>query len=61
MSISAVSAGASASPALAEGERTVLVLKKQQDVAKQAAQSLIALVRQAAPEDGKGGHIDLYA
>ena len=58
MSISAVSG--SSTPAALAAERTVLVLKKQRDVAQDQAQALIALVKQASSPD-TGRLIDVRA
>ena len=48
----------SASPAAAAMERVMIVLKKEQDVARTEGQALLSLI-DAAP--GVGGRINVYA
>jgi hypothetical protein len=47
------------SPTVVEAERTMLVMKKQQDAVKDQGQSLVELVKKSA--DGVGGRINVYA
>lgn len=49
----------SPSPAAAAAERVMLVLKKQQDVAKAEGQALLSLIDQARP--WVGGRVNAYA
>ena len=58
MSISGVS-GSSSSPAPTAADREVAVLKKEREVEKQAAESLIQLVKEAPSPSA--GRIDTYA
>jgi Putative motility protein len=59
MNISGVSG--STTPAAIEAQRTALVLKKQQDVAQDQAQALIALIKQASSSPDTGRLIDVRA
>ncbi len=61
MGIFGIAGGANApSPAISEDARGILVLKKQQDVAKAQAQALIDLITQATSGD-TGRYISVYA
>jgi hypothetical protein len=58
MNVSAITTAAS--QAAPQNERTVLVLKKTQEAAKEQAQALIELVKAGTP-DHIGSTIDVYA
>lgn len=61
MDISGIAGGAYVpSPAVTEDARGILVLKKQQDVAKAQAQALIDLITQATSGD-TGRYLSVYA
>jgi len=60
MGVSGVSSSSGyRSPEAIEAERTMLVVKKQQDVAKDQGQALVDLVKKSS--DGVGGNINVYA
>jgi hypothetical protein len=50
---------AASSSAEAEAERSTVVLKKQQDIARQPALTVVDLIRQA-PAPAPSGRIDVY-
>ncbi len=56
MSVSSISAQ---SQAAIQAERTVMVVKKQQDVTKEQAQMLVDLVKQSSESVGR--NINVYA
>ena len=60
MSVSGVSAGASACDSAGSAEvRALLILKKQQDVQKSEGQALVDLITRST--DGVGQRINVYA
>jgi hypothetical protein len=59
MTISSTS-GAAAAPAVTDANRTVMVLRKQQDAVKQEGQALVDLIQQPAV-DQTGGRFSAYA
>lgn len=59
MTISSTSA-ATPSSAVADADRTVAVLKKQQDASKDEGQALVALIQQSSVNEN-GGRFSAYA